>query len=193
MTPPTLLDLPTESLLNIQGSLTYASRLALRLTCRDLCFGVENPYCATDELFREHTNPIQPTTRVYNISDLLEIELWPEHNAAQFGSAQSKQPMCKLDYFACHICLKIRCASQFSNAMMKGKRGKLGEGTIADKAGRFCIPCGLTHGRYQRGVSFQLGGVFGGYGFVCRKCGGFKRVEVGCDARVTQKICTACQ
>lgn len=78
--------------------------------------------------------------------DLLEIEMWPEYNSAHYRPVELKQPIRGLDFFACYICRRIRCASKFSNAMMEGKRGKLGNGTAAEKAGRFCIPCEMRTG-----------------------------------------------
>jgi hypothetical protein len=39
-----------------------------------------------------------------------------------------KQPSGQRDFFACHLCLKIRSADRFANTMMKSKRGKLGQG-----------------------------------------------------------------
>ncbi|KAF1974520.1 hypothetical protein BU23DRAFT_461388, partial [Bimuria novae-zelandiae CBS 107.79] len=120
----------------------------------------------------------------YGMADLLEIERWPEYNAAEHRPAESKQPVDQQDFFACYLCLKIRSASKFSNAMMKGKRGKLGTGSEAEKIGRFCITCGIAHGRYQRGIRIQFRGAFGGHGFVCRSCGNFEQEA--------QRACTSC-
>jgi hypothetical protein len=43
--------------------------------------------------------------------------------------------------------------------MMKGKRGKLGNGTAAEKAGRLCIPCGMRVGTYARGGWLSMEGL----------------------------------
>jgi hypothetical protein len=108
------------------------------------------------------------------MADLLEIEQWPEYNAAKFKPLQSRQPVSQLDFFACHLCLKIRSADRFCNAMMKGKRGKLGKGTVEERSKRFCISCGITHGIYQRGIYVRWGGASGQRGFVCWWCGRFE-------------------
>jgi len=76
-------------------------------------------------------------------------------------SNRTKQPDWQ-DFFACHLCLKISSACNFSNAMMKGKRGKLGTGTVAERARHLCIPCGIAHRIYPRGTYLQFGGGRGG-------------------------------
>jgi hypothetical protein len=76
------------------------------------------------------------------MKDLLEIERWSGYNAAQYRPAEPKQPVDYEDFFACCLCLKIRFARKSFNAMIKGKRGKLGNGTIAERSGRFCINLG---------------------------------------------------
>ena len=91
---------------------------------------------------------------------------------------------------------------------MKGKRGKHSGadfnstcGTEVERRKRFCIDCGVRHGRYPPGVSFAFGGksmgsddnheLWGGYGIVCQRCGKFKRVR---DDRVgfRGRTCWAC-
>jgi len=125
------------------------------------------------------------------MADLLEIERWPEYNAPEYEPPESKQPDLQ-DFFACRLCLKIRSACKFSNAMMKGKRGKLGTGTVTDRSQRFCIPCGIAHGIYQRGTYLQFGGAVGGYGFVCRGCGKFELTRYGCETQAAKRTCAAC-
>jgi hypothetical protein len=191
MAATSLPDLPTEILLEVQTFLSYGSRIALRLTCRDLYAKVDDPNQTTNTLLRLSTSS-GSEIKAYSMVDLLEIERWPEYNAAQYRSAESKQPVDYEDFFACCLCLKIRSASKFSNAMMKGKRGKLGNGTIAERIGRFCIKCGLAHGRYHRGVYLQFGGALGGYGFVCHRCGNFEHVRYDCDIQVAKRSCTRC-
>lgn len=188
-----LLGLPTEILLNIQTSLGYASRLALSYTCHEL-YSKVNDLDQNIKIARpSNPNCPQSTTKTYDMLDLLEIELWPVYNSASYRADGLKQPSRLLDYFACHLCLKIRSASKFSNAMMKSKRGKLGHGSTAEKAWRFCIPCGLIHGKYQRGVSMRVGGMLGAYGFVCRRCGEFEAEELLSGYHASQQTCSLCQ
>ncbi|KFZ04027.1 hypothetical protein V501_09259, partial [Pseudogymnoascus sp. VKM F-4519 (FW-2642)] len=119
----TLQDLPPEILHDISNYISYGSRLALKFSCRALFAKIDdvNPHACTDQT----TSP----NKSYSMADLLEIEQWPEYNGAKFMPAEARQPMGQRDFFACHICLKILSAHKFSNAMMKGKRGKLG-GTL---------------------------------------------------------------
>jgi hypothetical protein len=164
-----LVTLPTELLWEIQSYLRYASAVALQLTCLEL-------YRRLDDPNRSRTTRSRP----YDMTDLLEIELWPAYHQAPDTDASLKQAVDGRDYFACHICLQIRSARHFSNAMMKGKRGKLGLGTLAEKAARFCIECGIANGRYPRGALMMFGGATmaqgagGGYGFVCLLCRQFQ-------------------
>ena len=151
MTAVAFPDLPSEMIDEISKHMSYGSRLALHLSCRGL-------FAKTDHLNRPtYTGPTLPT-KAYRMADLLEIEQWPEYNAVKFMPPESRQPVGQLDFFACHLCLKIRSADKFANAMMKGKRGKLGEGTVEERSKRFCIPCGITHGKYQRGTYLRFGG-----------------------------------
>ena len=53
------------------------------------------------------------------MGDLLEIEMWPEYNSAYHRPAELKQPIRGLDFFACYVCRKIRCASKFSIASLR--------------------------------------------------------------------------
>ena len=85
------------------------------------------------------------------MEDLLEIEMWPEYNSAQHRADDLKQPIPWLDFFACFVCRKLRCASKVSNAIMKSKRGKLGSGTSTDKIWRVCLLCGIKFKTYKGG------------------------------------------
>lgn len=130
---------------------------------------------------------IAPTTRQhYTMTDLLQIELWPCYDGASWAEGRLKQPMVNRDYFACHLCLRIRKATKFSNAMMKGKRGKhcqSGYEKQTSRLTRFCIECGIRSGRYLPGTTFDVGGVSfsshdsigGGHGLVCQRCKRFER------------------
>jgi hypothetical protein len=151
-------DLPSEIIDEISKHMSYGSRLALQLSCRRL-------FAKTDLNRPTYTGSTSPT-KAYDMADLLEIEQWPEYNAAKFKPLQSRQPVSQLDFFACHLCLKIRSADRFCNAMMKGKRGKLGKGTVEERSKRFCIPCGITHGIYQRGIYLRSGGASGWVGML---------------------------
>ncbi|KAF3909452.1 hypothetical protein AA313_de0202821 [Arthrobotrys entomopaga] len=144
--------LPTELILEITRHLNYASILALRLTCRHL---------------NETTN--RPTE--YNMADLLEIELWPPYHYVKYGGEENQQPDPFLDYFACYKCLKIKRAVNFSNAMMRAKRGKLANFLSPDRLSRFCIPCGIRSGSYIKGAYFDYGGRGRYQGVVCVHCG----------------------
>ena len=61
--------------------------------------------------------------------------------------------------------------------MMKGKRGKLGTGSIEYRQTRFCIDCGLRKRRFQPGTVIKFGGAERGIGFVCFDCHDFVRRE----------------
>lgn len=194
MTPPSLPDLPTEILLEVQALLSYGSHLALRLTCRHVYSKIDSQNRATHEPMLKPSNfPQLETAKPYSMADLLEIEQWPEYSAAQYAPTFSRQLHYRKDYFACHLCLKIRCSSNFSTAMIKGKRGKLRHGAVANKLQRFCIPCGLACGRYRWGVCFQLGGASRGFGTVCWLCGEFEQVKSRCEVPVAQRVCASCR
>jgi hypothetical protein len=132
--------LPAELIDQISNKMSYGSRLALKLSCRELL---------------EKTG--LPTKR-YSMADLLEIEQWPEYNGAKSMPLESKQPSGQRDVFACHLCLKIRSADNFANAMMKSKRGKLGQGTVGERSERFCIQCGVKCRIYWAGTYVHFGG-----------------------------------
>ncbi|KAF2844090.1 hypothetical protein T440DRAFT_473671 [Plenodomus tracheiphilus IPT5] len=186
-----LQNMPPEILLDIQSNLSYASRIALRLTCRELHLKIDDPDRHANDNHTGAEDLVQTTRRCYSMKDLLEIEMWPEYNSAQDRSAGSKQPFAGFDFFACNSCHRIRCASRFSNAMMKGKRGKLGSGTHAEKSGRFCISCGIRVGIYKRGDWLQYGGALGSCAYICRKCGSFVPVSFGYLA-VNERVCLDC-
>jgi hypothetical protein len=177
MTAVALPDLPSELIHEISNHMSYGSRLALQLSC--------------SELFAKADRPTRPT-KDYSMADLLEIEQWPEYNRAKLMPPECQQPVGQLDFFACHLCLKIRSADRFANAMMKGKRGKLGQGTVEERSKRFCIPCGTKYRRYQRGTYLQFGGPSAWHGFVCRGCGKFEVTEYCSKAQVAGRKCTVC-
>ena len=124
--------------------------------------------------------------------------MWPAYAGVCSRPDHAKQPIAGHDFFACSLCLKLRSAGKFSNAMMKGKRGKLGSGTVRERRSRFCIPCGVAHHKYQRGTQLQFGGARrgarGGYGFVCRGCGKFEEVGYSFErADFSLRICDPCR
>jgi hypothetical protein len=165
MISATLSGLPVELLREIQSLLPYASQLALRITCRDL-----------------YSESSRPST-VYQMVDLLAIETWPQYNDAMQRPAHLKQPIAGLDFFSCSRCLRIRSACYFSNAMMKGKRGK--SASPRDKLGRICIQCGMASGQYRKGVSMMYGGapvsgIMEHTGVVCPYCEEFHSVCEAC-------------
>lgn len=168
--------LPLEVLLFIVERLSYGSFFALRLTSKGMNALLDLP--TTSSSSEMATNKFD-----YNMVDLLEIERWPCYNRASEAGEIPKQPIATVDYFACRLCLKIRMAKHFSNAMMKGGRGKGSLNHGSERTKRFCIPCGVSHGLYQRGTSMQVGGALscgGGYGIVCLDCGLFKQQSYDC-------------
>lgn len=186
-----LTGLPAEMLFEIYSCLSYGSRLALRLTCRDLYAKIGDPNLNTTN--HSHAPTSYPSKlKAYTMADLLEIERWPVYNAAEYRPLQSRQANAGQDFFACFICLRIRSASKFSNAMMKGKRGKLGAGTIAERMRRLCIECGVRTGIYKRKTYIQFGGALGGSGFVCGTCGNFEVMRFRCSMEPAERICGSC-
>ncbi|EEP78192.1 predicted protein [Uncinocarpus reesii 1704] len=167
---------PVEIILQISNYLTYASRFALTLTCKEIYFKTTDPNQLVPSA---RLTTIMPNTKAYDIEDLLEIERWPVYTTFDHGLRE-------LNCFACHLCLKIRSAGQFSNAMMKGKRGKFG-GLSAD---RFCIDCGVYYKRYARGTTMRFGGVCGGVGSVCQRCGRF-RAHIGVAQNTQKCMCSS--
>lgn len=100
-----LLSLPAELLSIILRHLDYSSKLAFQWTCKSLYSVVKDHWFS----------------RTYTMMDLLEIERWSCFSMGQQGE-DTKQLIARLDYFACHICFKIRSATYFPNATMKGHR-----------------------------------------------------------------------
>lgn len=164
--------MPLEMLCAISEHLNYPSTVALRLSCRFL--------------YKSITQPER-----FGMTDLLEMELWPCYHPARERPDHLKQAFALIDYFACHICLKIKPALHFSNAMMKGRRGKFSDSALGARGGRFCISCGLATGRYHRGTQLDYGGMTGAgrlHGLVCKGCGKFKQ----CEYTSPWKICYDC-
>lgn len=154
-----ILKLPTEILLIITKELTYASLLSLRMTCR---------------FFRNLLSLPRPNC---TIQDLLEIEIWAKYHPARDRPLESQHPTAD-DYFACSRCLKIKSSDNFSDAMMKGSRGKFANGMWINKDTRFCISCGINNEIYIPSTKLFYGGGRRNYGFVCNVCSRFEGVEV---------------
>src|SRR5436190_12963577 len=147
-----LLGLPVELLLIILHDLDYVSTVALKWTCQYLYRAIQLPESVQNELEGK-------SDRAYSMTDLLKIERWPcYHYFAAHQDDLFKQPTESLDFFACSICLIIRPARRFTNAMMKSCRGKLSPYLDLAATTRFCIPCGIKTKRYVRGTSFKFGG-----------------------------------
>jgi hypothetical protein len=190
-----ILTLPPELLKLILEKSDYASSLALRYTCKRL-------YLQTSTATTLDSAEAQHGNTNYDMSDLLQVEKWPCYDLAGRGEGHLKQPLATRDFFACSLCLKIRCASRFSNAMMKGKRGKHSAAASMDKderRKRFCIDCGLCYGKYLPGDTFAFGGaqigvtgyeLGGGHGLVCQQCCQFERVSG--VLRTQKRTCLAC-
>ncbi|KAK5020701.1 hypothetical protein LTR60_000291 [Cryomyces antarcticus] len=113
-----LLGLLKELLDNITDDLGHASILALRSTCKQ-------PHATVSHHNNVRIKEPLNGQRTYTISDLLEIERWPCYDSAEQREDGLKQAVAELDSFACFICLKIRSAGYFSNAMMKARRACL--------------------------------------------------------------------
>jgi hypothetical protein len=187
-----ILTLPPELLNQVLEKSDYASSLALRYTSKRL-------YLQTSSTATLCSTAAQHSNTSYNMSDLLQVEKWPCYDLAGQGDGCSRQPLATRDFFACSLCLKIRCASKFSNAMMKGKRGKHSAAASVDKderQKRFCIDCGVGYGKYVPGVRFDFGGAYtehelgGGQGLVCWECRQFKRVSG--ELTYHERTCRAC-
>ena len=163
----------------------YPSRIALKMTCKGLCAKISHWVTAFP------TCTLQPSAlRGYTIVDLSKIEQRPVYNAARARPEELKQPVDGRDFFACSVCLRIRSAGKLSNAMMKGKRGKLGSGTLVDKVTRFCIPCGVATKRYQRGTYLKFGGALRGSGKICSTCGQLSAISDCHDFEVNKCDCS---
>ncbi len=162
-------NLPQELLLKICEDLDYASLVALRLL--------------------NHSFYSCITTSAYSMADLINIEIWPVYNRAgqSVSEDHERQPCAGLDYFACSYCLRVRSAIHFTNAMMKGKRGKFSPASAVDgRLDRVCIDCCMRYGRITGvGRLIRFGGACwddsdvnsGEYGIVCAGCRQFKRVR----------------
>lgn len=167
-----LLTIPVEVLDEITGYLSYSSRFALSLTCRALHTWIDNPYCTSkkrDKLLSERLS--QSRCPVIKPKDLFEIEMWP---------AYMKQDNLQMahGHFACGECVRLRRARHFTNAMMKGKRGKIGSGTIEQRSKRVCIQCCLRLGRFSPGTTFYFGGAeVHGFGIICARCRRYEGYE----------------
>ena len=160
--------LPQEMLLYLAKFLTYASTFALRYSCRTFY------------------NIIKPSENL-TMADLLDIEKWPWYSA---GNYRFRHTLATLDFFACSLCLRLRSPKEFSNAMMRGAKGKNSPNSSVSAIERFCIPCGIKTNKYPRGTKMHYGGpsVCGGhgYGVVCRECGQLK-------PEVNEWRCQTCQ
>jgi hypothetical protein len=166
--------LPSELIDQISNNMSYGSRLALKLPCRELLGKTGLP------------------TKRYSMADLLEIEQWPEYNRAKSMPLESKQPSGQRDFFACHLCLKIRSADNFANTIMKSKRGKLGQGTVGERSERFCIQCGVKYGIYRAGTYIHFGGAAQSHGFVCWGCGIFEDIGYCTEAQIVKRRYPVC-
>src|SRR5438045_9189615 len=109
--PVSILQLPPELLDRIVKEGNYASALALRYTCRELYWKIAPPKSTTKLRNAKRE-------RRWGMADLLEIEKWPCYDFSGACEMHLRQPIATRDFFACCHCLRIRCASHFSNAMM---------------------------------------------------------------------------
>lgn len=163
-------DLPDELLCLVVENFDEETRMSFRLACKDFyAFSLSNQRIfAPDSVGR------------ISLKKLLAMELWPVFNPngdpAQAGPnpVQSSQT----EFFACHICVKLKPALHFSNNMMRGPKRK-----CSQKNGRhmrYCIPCGVRTAKYLRGREFHYGaGLYDSrkVGVVCWECGKFADQE----------------
>ena len=157
--------LPNELLHKAISQLLPRDRLALRLTCYNF------------------KNRIPAEKPAWNMDDLVLIERWYCYNPVGLSTLQVRATE---DYFACSSCLKIRAARHFSNAMMKGPRGKRCPDPLKNKANtRKCLDCLTKIQHYPTGLLIEYGGLGGGHGFVCRDC--YKFSSCWWDARNSPK------
>jgi hypothetical protein len=190
MVNASILALPPELLAEITKRCSYATALALQYTCRELYAKV-----ASSKSAAALTKPKRDKS--YTMDDLLEIEKWPCYDFEGQAANRGQRPRATLDFFACSYCLKIRCASRFSKAMMKGGRSKrppVRYKTARDS--RFCLDCGVAFRRYLPGTYFDFGepriadGPGGSCGIVCYGCREFKRIYS--QAEYGNRTCQAC-
>lgn len=168
-----LLSLPAELLSIILRHLDNSSKLALQWTCKSLYSVVGGHWFS----------------RTYTMMDLLEIERWPCFSTGQKGEG-TKRPIARLDYFACHIYFKIRSATYFSNAMMKGHRGKLSPILSPERMRRFCIPCGVRLKALPSRGESPIWRRDWRSGIVCYECHHFKKAERLVEFK--ERTCAAC-
>ncbi|EON62378.1 hypothetical protein W97_01600 [Coniosporium apollinis CBS 100218] len=176
-----LLGIPQELLNTITKDLDYASITLLRWTCKSLYHKVD---VANNTGARERPRD----GKIYNMYDLIQLELWPCYDPNWHGGHGPKH---SVDSFACSSCLKIRPARHFSNAMVRGRRGK--ESQNPAKLRRFCIACGVKTRQYRPGMKLRYGrsnGCEGGCALVCPKCHWFKTVSS--EAEMLTKSCGDC-
>lgn len=181
-TTTTLLSLPLELLYQITGDLSYGTHLALSFTCREL-------YARLDPNQKAIS---QERRRLYNMEDLLEIELWPEFASSHPKPLKNRKPD-KDDFFACYLCLRIRSGWNFASKKMDGVYGKRCDSGMYASQARHCINCGIRTKQYSRGSQFHVGGWKGCHGFVCRFCGGFEREQYRFEAFENKHRCEYCR
>lgn len=178
-----LLGIPQELLNTITKDLDYASITYLRWTCKSL-------YNKVDAANNTGAMERPPNGKIYDMYDLVQIELWPCYHPDWYGDHSPKH---SVDSFACSICLKIRPARYFADAMMKSRRRK--ESDHDAKLRHFCIACGIKTRRYQPGAGVRLrygrsDGCEGGCAVVCSKCHWYKTVSS--EAEMLKELCVAC-
>lgn len=181
-----LLSMPLELLDEITGHLGYSSWLALSLTCRALHARIDNPYCTSrgpEKSLAERLS--RSRCPAISTKDLFEIEMWPGYRGETLIGFSN-------DYFACGICIRLRRAKHFTNAMMKGKKGKIGSGTVEQRSRRICMQCCLQLGLITPGTIFRFGGASVlRYGSVCARCRGFEELGVTVYS-VKHRLCSKC-
>lgn len=180
-TPATLPSLPVELLHQISKQLSYGSHIALSFTCRKL-------YIKLDTRRRLSASSTQGKT--YNMTDLLEIEGWPEYNPRHNNLLHFIEPHvnCLIDFLACRICLKIRSAAKFPAPFRHcyGKRYGLGQW---QRSMQVCIPCAVANHVYgHAGESYNAWDML--YVRECCGCHSFSEHQ---DSFAGEWICGWCR
>ena len=126
------------------------------------------------------------------MADLLEIEKWPAFNTHDHLPMSDHGVINSAGHgmYACCECLHLHPKDDFSLAMVKGKRGKNGGGSLELKAGRFCIPCGVEMGRYNLDTRLQVAGADGSFAGMCSLCNSFVRIPE--ERAIPDQHCPCC-
>jgi len=152
MPPLQLFDLPNELLDHIAQYLDYPSTLAISWTCRSLFSRIKPKLLG-------YPRPQHWKWYQLGMPDLLKIECWPCFTVSSpdndsLSVYSSKLPPRNL--YACGDCRRLCPVSSFSFAMIKGTRAKSKPSEPYKDSRRFCIPCGVKSGTYNKGTRLRF-------------------------------------